>query len=103
VEKTIKRDLIRRIYDRLGRAIPVRDVRSAVDVTVEEVASALVQDVPVTVKNFGTLSPYQYHGHAAKHVGTGRTIEVKAFRTVKLNAAEAFLKLLLERKERFEK
>ena len=103
VKKTIKRDLVRRLYDRFGRAIPLRDVRSAVDVIVEEVVSALIQDIPVTVKNFGTLSPYQYHGHAAKHVGTGRMVEVKAFRTVKLNAADSFLKLLKDRRDRFEK
>ena len=103
MKKTIKNNLVRRLYERLGRVIPTRDIRSAVDVIVEEVVSSLVQDVPVTVKNFGTLSPYQYHGHAAKHVGTGRIINVKAFRTVKLNPAEAFWKLLSERRERFEK
>jgi nucleoid DNA-binding protein len=103
VRKTNKTHLVRLLYERLGRAIPIRVVRSAVNVVSDEIALCLVQDVPVTVKRFGTLSPYRYHGHPARHVGTGRMVEVKAFRTVKLHASEAFLELLSERKERFEK
>jgi nucleoid DNA-binding protein len=103
VKKTNKTILVRLLYERLGRAIPIRVVRSAVDVLLDEIAGCLVQDVPVTIRNFGTLSPFQYHGHPAQHVGTGRMVEVKAFRSVKLHGAEAFLRLLSERREQFEK
>jgi nucleoid DNA-binding protein len=93
--------LVGLIYDRLGHAIPRDTISVAVSIICDDVAQMLVDDIPVTAKHFGTLSPYVYHGHRARDVNTGKVIETKPFRTVKFHPHESFFRLIEEQRERF--
>jgi len=101
MSKIGKQELAGLIHDRLGRVIALDTISVAVSIICDGVAQMLVDDIPVTAKHFGTLSPYVYHGHLARDVNTGRVMETKPFRTVKLHPHESFFKLIEEKRDRF--
>jgi len=61
----------------------------------------MVEDVPVTVRNFGTLSPCWHHAHRAVNVSTGQPFEAQSRPRVKFHASAAFGDLLKHRRKRF--
>lgn len=84
--------------------IPFDHVYAAIKIIQEEVAYSLVNDIPVTVKNFGTLSPYVWPGHKAGYwagkEGKGPQ-ETKPTRRIKLHPHENFKRLIELKKEEF--
>lgn len=67
----------------------------------EEIKSAIIKDEMISVKNFGTISTYLYHGHQGYNVHTKKVEYVKPIRVVKFHPHAAFSKLIKERRKRF--
>ena len=66
-----------------------------------ELAAKLSRNEAVSVRNFGTLSPYLYHGHFALDVSSGLMHDTAPFKTVQFRVHARFLRLLKERRTRF--
>ena len=94
-------DLTKAICDRLGGGISYRRIYSAIGIIINQIASDLVDDQVVTVRNFGTLSPHVRRSHLAHNVGTGVVRSLSSRRSVKFHPHEAFNGLIRERQERF--
>ena len=69
----------------------------------DHVIDNLSEDNAFSVQNFGTLSPYLFHGHQGFNIASGRMQYVKPFKTVRFRAPAVFKRLSIEKRERFEK
>jgi nucleoid DNA-binding protein len=101
-KKTINRtDLSKIIYARIGGSIPFNKIYQSVGLITEQISSDLISDQMVSVRNFGTLSPYVRVPHIAHNVNEGRLWCVKANRSVTFHPHEAFQSLIQDRREKF--
>jgi nucleoid DNA-binding protein len=98
-----KKDLAKEIKKKMFNSVNEEVIKNALEVLIEELSKDLIDDVPISVKNFGTLSPYLYHGHFAYNVQTGERYNMKPFRTVKFNSHESFTNLVKDRIDNFKK
>jgi nucleoid DNA-binding protein len=81
--------------------IPLQKVYQAIGLIVEQMASDLIKDQVVTVRCFGTFSPYVRQPHLAHDVHTGLVRDVKSSRSVKFHPHEAFKELIRVRQKNF--
>src|SRR5690554_6291491 len=91
------------IYKRLEKNITKKDIRLAIDIICEEIASILIDKEALSISNFGTLNPYLFHSHNGINVQTGEMQIHKKFWSVKFHAHNAFENLLREKKHIFTK
>jgi len=96
-----REELSRLIHKRLDGSVSLARINDAVGVISRELQCAMVDDVPVTVRNFGTLSPCWHHAHRAVNVSTGQPFEARSCPRVKFHASVAFEELLKLRRDRF--
>ncbi len=66
-----------------------------------EIVREILGNQAISIKNFGTLSPYRFHGHKALDVSTGIVGSVKPFRTVRFHPHAVFLRLMEGRRDKF--
>lgn len=100
-KRVTKKVIISKIHKKMGEALNKRIVRDAVNAICSSLEEQFVQDQALSVENFGTLSPYVFHGHTGLNIQTGEMQEVKPFRTVKFHPHFVFLDLLVLRRESF--
>jgi nucleoid DNA-binding protein len=93
-----KLELASVIHKRLNGTIKYVDVLKAVTIIIEQLAKDLVDDLVVTVRRFGTLSPYVVQEHTYVDFTTKAVTKSPSKRSVKLHAHEAFKKLIAERR-----
>lgn len=102
IKKSITKKVIANsIYKRFGKSLKKRIINDALSTICKMLTEGLEKDRAVSVENFGTLSPFTFHGHGALNVATGEMCEVKPFRSVKFRSHAAFLTLLLQRRATF--
>lgn len=77
----LARQIKKRFGGQISQCIIIEVINSMLDVMKEE----LREDRVISVKNFGTLSPYVYHGHNAFNVVSGEKVYVAPFRTVRFH------------------
>jgi nucleoid DNA-binding protein len=94
-------DLANAIHERLGGSISHRKIYQAVGIIIEQITSDLVNDQVVTVRRFGTLSPYVRMAHLANNVRTGMIRKLRSVKSIKFHPHEAFTSLIHDRQERF--
>ena len=94
-----KKQIALNIAERL--ALPPKDVKDAISILLGELRSELEADVPIRLKNFGTLSPYVFHGHLAWNVQRQGYVDTPPFRSVRFHPADRFLRLLRSRRAKF--
>lgn len=102
-KKIGRTDLTKSIYKQLNGAIPYRSIYYAVNVIVQEMAKEIILDRVISVKRFGTLSPYSIPGHLANDIMSGEVREIPTVRSVKFHPHESFLSLIKDRKDGFRK
>lgn len=93
-----KSELASSIHKRLNGTIKSADVVKAVTIIIEQLAKDLVEDFVVTVRRFGTLSPYVVQEHTYVDLTTREVTTSPARRSVKFHVHEAFQKLISERR-----
>lgn len=96
--KISKKQLVARIQKRFGDELSQHLIKDAAKVIIDNMISDLISDNPVSVENFGTLSPYVYPGHDGLNIATGKKVFVEPFRTVRFHAHDG-LRALLERQK----
>ena len=101
--KISKEKLSDLVYKRLDRSIPKMVIYDVITVMFDYFANELFNNRAVSIKNFGTWSPFMFHEHEGINVATGVKQIVQSFRTVKFVPHTVFRKLLSISKERFEK
>lgn len=89
------------ISQRLFNAIPPKVIYSAIEIICNNVSYDLVENSIVSVENFGTLSPYVFHGHKASDVCSEGFVEIQPFRSVKLNPHRQFELMIQKKKSDF--
>lgn len=77
--------LARRIKKRFGGQISQRVIIEVINTIIDVMKQELLEDRTISVKNFGTLSPYIYHGHNAFNVVSGEKVYVESFRSVRFH------------------
>lgn len=98
---TTKQKIISRIRKRFGKKLSPLLIHDAVIVICDMLVDELAANRVVSVHNFGSLSPYEFHGHRGINVATGRVEEVRPFRTVKFRPHVSLKKILSCRREGF--
>lgn len=97
--KVTKKHLTEKIQKRFGNEITQRLLKDATDSIIDTIITELTCDRPVSVENFGTLSPFIFHGHQGMDIATGKNVFVPAFRTVRFHPHDG-LRALMERRKR---
>jgi nucleoid DNA-binding protein len=87
----------------VGRAIQYNKIHLAVNVIIDQLAFDLSENQAISVRRFGTLSPYVRKGRTAYNVSTGEMHETDNTTLVKFHAHESFTLLLQDKKVRFRK
>lgn len=100
-KKISRADLSKRIHLRLSGAIPYRTIAYALNVIIEQMAKEIIEDRIISVRRFGTLSPYSIPGHLAHDLSSGEVRTLPTKRSVKFHPHESFLFLLRDREDRF--
>lgn len=98
-----KRDLASRIHKRLDKLIKKQDIEHALDIICQELPDFIAENNSVSIKNFGTFSPYIYRGYFSKGIHTGETHWYKPFWTVKFHPHLNLTRLIKAGKEKFKK
>lgn len=103
IKKVGKKQITEEIYNRLDGAISTKELYYVVSLITKEITDIILRQESISIKNFGTLSSYLFHGHKGFNVAT-RTVEyVEPFKTVKLYVHVGFKSLLQKNREKFNK
>ena len=101
-ESTVGREeLSKRLHSRLSGTISYRKMYHSVSVIIDAISKDLVDNQIVTVRCFGTLSPYTRPGHIANDLSQGKLRTLQPKKSVRFHPSESFLNLLVDRQERF--
>ena len=100
-KRVTRADLSKRIYERIGKVIRYKSILQILGVIVSQISQDLVENRTISVRRFGTLSPYLRHGHLANDLSQGVVRHLPPRRSVKFHPHQSFLALLEERYVRF--
>ena len=95
-----KKKLIDLLYRRLNRELPKQQISDVIDVICEYLTKEIAENRSVTVRNFGTFSPYLFHGHDGWDFQTNKLCYRKPFRSVKFRSHHVFERLISRRKKK---
>lgn len=96
-----KQQIIDNIHNRIDGTVAKDCIHDVITVICDYAMENLSDDSVFSVSNFGTLSPYLFHGHRGVNVVTGRMQNTKPFKTVRFRSHTVFKKLVTEKRERF--
>lgn len=100
--KTInKKDLSQKIFQRVSKAIPQKNLNDCVQVICEYLIEAAVENRTVSIHNLGTFSPYTQHSHVGLNIASGELQQVKPKRCLKFRSHEALVSLLKSKRAKF--
>lgn len=103
MKKIDKRKITSIVYKKLNGVLPKKSIYDAITVINNSLIESIIEDKAISIYNFGTLSPYLFHGHEGMNIATGHVQSVKPFRTVKFRAHSHFFALIEQRKNKFTK
>jgi nucleoid DNA-binding protein len=98
-----KKQLTNLLYQRLSGTIAKKHLNSAITVICEFLLEKLIANQAVSVENFGTFSPYTQPSHMGFNVAKGRLQQVKAFLTVRFRPHVAFVKMVRQWRDKYQK
>lgn len=81
--------------------MPHRSLYRCLGIIIDQVTNDLVEDHVVTVRRFGTLSPFFRLGHVTHDISQNRFRKLEGFCTVRFHPHESFRTLLKERERNF--
>lgn len=97
-KRTVRKDLINRIYKKTDGTIPFRKLYQAINLIVDGVTQDLVDNQIVTIGNFGTFSPCVRKGSLGNNVSIGKVMQSPEKKGVKFFPNISFLSLLRDKK-----
>lgn len=98
-----RREIKVKIYNRLNGVIKQQDIGNVISVLCDVIEDELVHNRAVSIKNFGTLSTYLFHGHKGFNVTNREVNEVLPFKSVKFRPHIKFSELVRARRDKFVK
>jgi len=98
-KKINKQKLIDAIYKKLDGVVTKNHIHDVINIVCDWVAEELIANRSVTIKNFGTLSSYIFHGHDAVNIGTRIREYVPEFWSVKFRSHHVFKRLVRRRRK----
>lgn len=93
--------LVDKIYKRLKGTVKKSDIRFAINIIINEIRNELINKRSISIKNFGTLTPYLFQAHKGINMFTKKIEMFPKTWSVKFHAHVGFLKLLELAKEKF--
>ena len=93
-----KSQIVSKIYKRFNKALSKRKINDSINVICDVLIQELLANNAVSVKNFGTLSPYLFHEHIGMNVSSGRLQKISSFRSVKFHPHHTFITLIANRR-----
>ncbi len=96
-----KKQIVAAINKKLGKALHPQAIADAVNVVLDLLIEELINDQSFSVHNFGTFSPYMFHGHKGMNISTGEMQDVPPTRMVKFHPHVGFTTILALQREKF--
>jgi nucleoid DNA-binding protein len=97
------KDIAKSINKKFGNSLDQQLIIEGINTIISEIKEILVKDECLSVENFGTLSPYIKTGHKGIDVNTREIQFVKPNKYIKFIPSSAFLEIIHNRKEFFNK
>lgn len=98
-----KKLLVNNIYFKLNKSISKKYIHDVVNIISNYISEEICNDRSVSIKNFGTFSPYIFHEHMAYDVCTGMKRFIPAFKSVKFRIHSEFQAILNKRRASMKK
>ena len=89
-----KQDIVEALHNKVG--FSKRETAQLVDLTLEKIAAALVEDEAVTISSFGTFKVKRRKPKRARNLKTGESVDVPSRKTVTFKASPALKELVNE-------
>jgi len=99
----IKKDLINIIYKRLNKLAKKKDIKKSIDILIESIVLEFLNKNSISIKNFGTFSPYLFKGHNSYNVNNGEFLHINSFISIKFRPNYIFKKILESKRNFFKK
>lgn len=99
----IKKDIVNIIYKKLNKVASKKDIKKAIDILIKSMTEEFLNKNSISIKNFGTFSPYLFKGHNAYNVNNGNFLYIKNFISIKFRTNSTFKKILNAKKNFFKK
>jgi len=96
-----KKKLTANIYKRLSGAISKNQIYDIITVICDYCSDELYNNRSITIKKFGTLSPYLFHGHEGLNIARAEMQYVDEFRTVKFRPHHILRRLVQRKRKKF--
>jgi len=95
-----KKTIVDNIYKHLGKTLSKNQIYDVVTVICDYLSEELIENRSVSIKNFGTLSPYMFHGHEGIDVSSGNMRYVEEFRSVKFRPHHVLWRLVKRKRKK---
>ena len=102
-KKVLKRDIVEKIYQRTNGEIPKAVIHDVVTIAVDYIVNEVKEDRAVSVKYFGTFSPFRFKDRRGMNISTKKLAIVKGFNSLKFRAHSVFNSLLKKKRKKFQK
>lgn len=96
-----RKDIEKFIYDKFDGKINLTNISDAVSAILDFLKTEITNDRPVSIKNFGTFSPFTVKSHLGIDVNSGRMRVTRAFMGVRLHPHASFLSLIASHRPTF--
>lgn len=101
VKRVGRQQIAVKMLSRLGGAVDKKDIYGAISIICNEISTAMIENRAVSIKNFGTFSPYLHPGRLSHDVHLGKLAQQKPFRRFKFYPHHNFIRLLKDRRANF--
>ena len=91
----LKRELVHKVAEQLGDYYK-QDVAEAVDIVLEEIANALVEERRVEIRGFGSFSVRKRKPRVTKNPKTGKIMNIPERKTLHFTMSKSLKEALIE-------
>ena len=91
----LKRELVNEVAEQLGDYYK-QDVAQAVDIVLEEISRALVEDRRVEIRGFGSFSVRTRKPRTTKNPKTGKMMDIPERKTLHFTMSKSLKEVLIE-------
>ncbi len=91
----LKRELVNEVAEQLGDYY-TQDVAQAVDIVLEEISQALVEDRRVEIRGFGSFSVRTRKPRTTKNPKTGKMMDIPERKTLHFTMSKSLKEVLIE-------
>lgn len=91
----LKRELVNEVAEQLGDYYK-QDVAEAVDIVLEEISKALMEDRRVEIRGFGSFSVRTRKPRTTKNPKTGKMMEIPERKTLHFTMSKSLKEVLIE-------